>query len=115
MSWILVKTKKEKNMDKNICKLNEAKVRADNMSEGICQDLCDLLGECVEIVEALFLTKKLKITTEQAETFIFRVGAKGDYPELYFLREVENLKKCSKAQLQNWIDLGEAAEVKFFS
>lgn len=101
--------------EKHIEKLNEAFEEATDMADYICDALSELTRKAEEIVYELFASRGLKITDEQVTIFIDRFGDDGGYSVLSFLHSVEQLKRCSRAQLQNWIDLGEDAVIKFFS
>lgn len=101
--------------EQHIEKLNEAFEEATDMADYICDALSELTRKAEEIVYELFASRGLKITDEQVTIFIDRFGNDGGYPVLSFLHSVEQLKRCSRAQLQNWIDLGEDAVIKFFS
>jgi len=85
-----------------------------SLAEHVCDGLSELHGSVETLVHELFASRGLKITCEQAEIFVERVGAGDIYPAFPFLMKFERLKKCSRAQLQNWIDLGKDAVIKFF-
>ncbi len=101
--------------EKHIEKLDAALKDAMNVADYVCESLSELQSSATEIAFELFASRGLKITDEQATIFIDRFGADGGYPVLSFLHSVERLKRCSRAQLQNWIDLGEDAVIRFFN
>lgn len=95
-------------------KLEAALREANDMADYICEALSELGSTANDIVCEIFAARGLKITDEQVTIFIDRFGDDGGYPLLRFLHSVERLRRCSRAQLQNWIDLGEDAVIKFF-
>jgi hypothetical protein len=102
--------KREKHIEILDREISEAMDLASHVSSG----LSELQGCAEAIIHELFASRGLKITYQQAEIFVDRVGAGHMYPAFPVLQKVAQLKKCSRAQLQNWIDLGKDAVIKFF-